>query len=174
MYIEINETIQHFLEMFKDIWLQIILGLILFDIFTGIFKAMKFKRLNSSFGIQGLGKHLIYFFALIFSTYILKSISMSAFLYVIYIIYFIFYAISICENLYELNWKLIPKFVYKKLLIYQNAIDKGDISFIIKEFSKIKKGDLTTKDIEKNTNLSTDESRILRELIEKIEIDKEE
>ena len=156
-------------NLLRDLGLQLVLGLILLDIFTGIFKAIKFKKLNSSFGIQGLGKHLAFFFVAIFATYILKAVNMSFWTYVIYFIYAIFYLTSICENAYEAGWK-IPKFILKKLLVYQDAIDEGNISFVFEAIKKINKGDITTKDIELKTNLSTDESRILREILEKAEI----
>ena len=158
-----------FLNLLENLWLQAVLTLILLDIFTGIFKAIKFKKLNSSFGIQGLGKHLAFFFVAIFSTYFLKAINMSFWIYVIYFIYVIFYLTSICENAYEAGWRT-PKFLLKNLLIYQKAIDEGNLSLVFKAISKVKKGDITTKDIERKTTLSADESRILRELLEKADL----
>ena len=165
----IIKMINFIFNLLRDLGLQFVLGLILLDIFTGIFKAIKFRKLNSSFGIQGLGKHLAFFFVAIFATYFLKAVYMSFWIYVIYFIYAIFYLTSICENAYEAGWR-IPKFILKKLLVYQNAIDEGNISFVFEAIKKIQKGDITTKDIELKTNLSTDESRILREILEKAEI----
>lgn len=174
MYIEFSEILIHFFRMFKNIWLQIILGLILFDIFTGIFKALKYKKMNSSFGIQGLGKHLVFFFVVIFATYILQVTKLELFLYVIYLIYFIFYATSICENTYQLGWKLIPRFVLDKLLVYQEAIDKGNISAVFNEINKIKKGDFTVENIENKTTLTDEEWKVLSELLEKAELREKE
>lgn len=169
MYIDYAETMHYLLDMFKNLWLQIILALILVDIFTGIFKALKYKKMNSSFGIQGLGKHLVFFFVAIFATYILQITKLNVFLYVIYLIYFIFYATSICENAYQLSWR-IPKFVLKKLYVYQEAIDDGNIDFIFEIISRVKNGDIKAKDLENNTNLSREESVELKRLIEKAKL----
>lgn len=172
----IIKIINFIFNLLKDLWLQAVLGLILLDIFTGIFKAIKFKKLNSSFGIQGLGKHLAFFFIAIFATYFLRAINMSFWIYVIYFIYGIFYLTSICENAYEAGWRT-PKFLLKNLLIYQKAIDEGNLSIVFQAISKVKKGDITTKDIERKTTLSADESRVLKELLEKADLmnnDKEE
>ncbi|WP_100066069.1 phage holin family protein [Miniphocaeibacter massiliensis] len=159
----------NFTEMFKNIWLQVILALILLDIFTGVFKAVKYKKLNSSFGIQGLGKHLAFFFVVIFATYVLKVTKLEIWLYAIYIIYAVFYSTSICENAYEAGWK-IPKFVLKNLLVYQKAIDEGDLSIVLNVVNKTNKGIITEKDIEKKTTLTEEESKKLKELLEKAKL----
>ena len=173
MEIDMETMKMYFAEMPKNLVLQLILFFIILDILTGISKAFKFKKLNSSFGIQGLGKHITFIFAIIFATYILQAIKLNSVLYAIYIIYFIFYATSICENCYQLNWKIIPEFVLKRLLVYQEAINQGKLSVIFKQLNNIKKGDLSTEDIEEKTTLTKEESEILKDLLEKAEITEE-
>lgn len=172
MEIDIEMIRAYFSDMPKNIFLQFILCLIMLDIFTGTFRAIKYKKMNSSFGLQGLGKHLAFFFVVIFATYFLKATRLDVFLYAIYIIYFVFYMTSICENAYQAGWK-VPKFVLKNLYIYREKLDDGNIDFLLDTICTIKNIKGVSDKIEKNTNLSKEDSRKLEEIITKTKVGKD-
>lgn len=92
-----------------------LLLLIVFDIFSGIVKAFKEKRINSSIGLIGLLKHSLVIMVnitivLISPIFEIEKISNS-----LVIFYIVQYGFSIIENFVRLGVP-VPKFLYDMLL----------------------------------------------------------
>lgn len=124
---------------------------IMVDIFSGIVKAVKQKRLNSSVGLNGMLRHLLIVFVVLLFCVYMPILGLEN--YIVWIVgYFILqYVVSIIENLGEIGVPL-PKNL--KDIVY-----KLNESFDAKLDSKLLKIDtmvvnkhetIETKDVNKN------------------------
>ena len=59
MHITITELANQYYELFNDIYIHALAGIIVFDIITGLAKAWVTKTVNSTIGRRGLIEHLI-------------------------------------------------------------------------------------------------------------------
>ena len=59
MHITMTELANQYYELFNDIYIHALAGIIVFDIITGLAKAWVTKTVNSTIGRRGLVEHLI-------------------------------------------------------------------------------------------------------------------
>lgn len=106
-----------FSEVFNDVFFKTLLTLLMIDIVTGYYKAIKNKKLNSKVGMLGLIRHFVIMFITI-ALYFLSSIHDVPNIYTGGTALFIStYAISITENLSEMGFPIpsgITRFIYKE------------------------------------------------------------
>lgn len=82
-----------------NVFIHVVLLAIIFDVFTGLGKAVKQKGLNSSIGLNGLIRHLIIIFIVFVSTIYLTTFDLALYSNWINFYFIIMYIISLAENL---------------------------------------------------------------------------
>ena len=101
------------------------LGLIVFDIFTGITLAFKNNVVNSKISKDGITKHFIIITFVIFFSCLFVNFKMNEFSKIIIYFYISSYGLSIFENLTMLGVPF-PKWLQEKFLILRDESNKGD------------------------------------------------
>lgn len=147
-----NFTIVESIKSLNDnVYIHIFMVSIMMDIFSGIVKAVKQKRLNSSVGLNGMLRHLLIIFVVMVFCIYMPILGLEK--YVVWVIgYFVLqYVVSIIENLGEIG---VPLPENLKDIVY-----KLNESFDAKLDSKLLKIDtmvvnkhetIETKDVNKN------------------------
>ena len=110
------------------------IGLIIFDIFTGVILAFKNNVVNSKINKNGITKHFIIISFVIFFTCLFVSFKMEEFSKIIIYFYIGSYGLSIFENLTMLGVPF-PKWLQEKFLILQDESDKGE-KYVVKRIEK--------------------------------------
>ena len=110
------------------------IGLIIFDIFTGVILAFKNNVVNSKINKNGITKHFIIISFVIFFTCLFVSFNMNEFGKIIIYFYIGSYGLSIFENLTMLGVPF-PKWLQEKFLILQDESDKGE-KYVVKRIEK--------------------------------------
>lgn len=111
--------INEFIDLFKNIYFQIFLILVLFDILTGVCKAFVKKGVSSFIGLQGMMKHVFNIVIVILILPFLTILKMSTYADIIILFYIGFYGLSNVENL-SLIGVPFPKFVIDSLEVLKN------------------------------------------------------
>lgn len=123
MHITMPELVNQYYQLFNDIYVHALAGIIVFDIITGLGKAWVTKTVNSTIGRRGLIEHLIVLVLVI-----------TVYPYLIYIGFeevataFIFffiatYGVSLIENLAAIGVPF-PKSLKKRLEKIRDALDE--------------------------------------------------
>ena len=110
------------------------IGLIIFDIFTGVILAFKNNVVNSKINKNGITKHFIIISFVVFFTCLFVSFKMEEFSKIIIYFYIGSYGLSIFENLTMLGVPF-PKWLQEKFLILQDESDKGE-KYVVKRIEK--------------------------------------
>lgn len=101
-------------DILEGVEVNILLYLILFDIFLGITKSCINKKLNSHVGLQGLLKHSLIIIIVISLGVVAEPLEINVVFTGMVIFYIIQYLLSITENLDKIGVPL-PKFVTDKI-----------------------------------------------------------
>lgn len=122
---DILHLAQHYYQTSTDTWLWLLFVLMGLDVLTGLLKAWVHKGVNSSISLKGWGKHsgvavlgILVYPILTFIGF--EEVAVGSILLAI-----VTYAISVAENLGELNVPL-PKFVYKRLERLREELNKEE------------------------------------------------
>lgn len=114
-------------KMASDAFVHVFVFLVLFDILTGISKAIFNKKANSTKGLTGIIKHVLVV-VLVFFTYPYLNILKFEWASIAFIVFFITtYGISIVENLGILGIPL-PTFVKERLNKLHELSNQGKIN----------------------------------------------
>lgn len=111
--------------IFNSSLFQTFLGLIIFDIFTGITLAFKNKMVNSKINKDGITKHFIIISFVIFFSSMFICFKMNEFGKIIIYFYIGSYGLSIFENLTMLGVPF-PKWLQDKFLILRDESYRGE------------------------------------------------
>lgn len=126
-------------ELLDTMYIKVLLALIIIDIITGVFKALCFKRLNSSVGQKGLLKHTT---TILLVVAFYPFITMVGFPFIgnfICAFYVVNYLTSVLENSAEIGVP-IPKFILRTLAKIKNEMDEAtDFNVSVSDF--IQSGD---------------------------------
>ena len=125
MHITLAELANQYYELFNDIYIHALVGIIVFDIITGLAKAWVTKTVNSTIGRRGLIEHLI-----------VLVLVVTVYPYLIYIGFeevataFIFffiatYGVSLIENLAAIGVPF-PKGIKKRLEKLRDALNEKE------------------------------------------------
>lgn len=106
----------------SDIGIWVAIGLVFFDIITGLIKAWASKTISSSVSIKGLGKHFTVILFTIAVYPIVVYLTFEEVAWAMLALIMVTYAISIIENCVVLGMP-IPKFVVKRLEKVKETID---------------------------------------------------
>ena len=101
------------------------MGLIIFDIFTGVTLAFKNRVVNSKISKDGITRHFIIITFVIFFSCLFNTAKMNELGNIIIYFYIGSYGLSIFENLTMLGVPF-PKWLQEKFLILQDDSDKGE------------------------------------------------
>ena len=144
-----------FLESIKElpnnIYIHIFMVSIMLDIFSGIVKAVKQKRLNSSVGLNGMLRHLLIIFVVIVFCVYMPVLGLEN--YIVWVIgYFILqYVVSIIENLGEIGVPLptnLKEIVYKLNESFDAKLDSNLLKIDTMVVNKHET--IATKDVNKD------------------------
>lgn len=125
MIIDNLKLLSEFRHLLDNAFIQILVWVVLFDIFTGISKGLAGKQGNSTKGLLGVVKHLLVVLLVIVAYPYMKVMGMSLTANAFVIFYIAVYGISVTENLGQLGLPL-PKFVIDRLEKLRDSADKGD------------------------------------------------
>nr|DAP54698.1 MAG TPA: holin [Caudoviricetes sp.] len=125
LHITLAEFANQYYELFNDIYIHALAGIIVFDIITGLAKAWVTKTVNSTIGRRGLIEHLI-----------VLVLVVTVYPYLIYIGFeevataFIFffiatYGVSLIENLAAIGVPF-PKGIKKRLEKLRDALNEKE------------------------------------------------
>lgn len=103
---------KHILEVLNEstfkVFFDIYVYLVILDLFTGVYKAVILKRLNSTIGLNGLFKHLTFILLVGGIRYFLYSLDLNVVLIPLFAMVYMAYFESIMENLIAVDFKYIP------------------------------------------------------------------
>lgn len=126
MIIDNLKLLAEFRNLADNVFIQVFIWLVLFDIFTGISKGLVGKQGNSTKGLLGIVKHLLVVLLVIVAYPYMRVMGMSLTANAFVIFYIAVYGISVTENLGQLGLPL-PKFVIERLEKLRDGADKGDV-----------------------------------------------
>lgn len=121
MLIDNLKLFTEFKHLSTNLFIQVFIWTVLFDIFTGMIKSFANKNIQAEKGIVGLIKHIIIIAIVIVGYPYMQLLNMSIIADSIVIFYVSFYGISIIENLGQLGVP-IPSFIVDRLLKLQNSV----------------------------------------------------
>ncbi|CAI3462020.1 phage holin family protein [Enterococcus cecorum] len=125
MIIDNLKLLEEFRHLADNVFIQVFIWLVLFDVFTGISKGLAGKQGNSTKGLLGIVKHLLVVLLVIVAYPYMRVMGMSLTANAFVIFYIAVYGISVTENLGQLGLPL-PKFVIDRLEKLRDSADKGD------------------------------------------------
>ncbi|MEO5302905.1 phage holin family protein [Enterococcus cecorum] len=125
MIIDNLKLLAEFRHLADNVFIQVFIWLVLFDVFTGISKGLLGKQGNSTKGLLGIVKHLLVVLLVIVAYPYMRVMGMSLTANAFVIFYIAVYGISVTENLGQLGLPL-PKFVIERLEKLRDGADKGD------------------------------------------------
>lgn len=125
MIIDNLKLLAEFRNLLDNVFIQILVLVVLFDILTGMVKGLKSKQGNSTKGLLGVVKHLLVVLLVIVAYPYMRVMGMSLTANAFVIFYIAVYGISVTENLGQLGLPL-PKFVVDRLEKLRDSADKGD------------------------------------------------
>lgn len=125
MIIDNLKLLAEFRHLADNVFIQVFIWLVLFDVFTGISKGLAGKQGNSTKGLLGVVKHLLVVLLVIVAYPYMRVMGMSLTANAFVIFYIAVYGISVTENLGQLGLPL-PKFVIERLEKLRDGADKGD------------------------------------------------
>ncbi|CAI3254494.1 phage holin family protein [Enterococcus cecorum] len=125
MIIDNLKLLAEFRHLADNVFIQVFIWLVLFDVFTGISKGLLGKQGNSTKGLLGIVKHLLVVLLVVVAYPYLRIMDLTMMANAFVIFYIAVYGISVTENLGQLGLPL-PKFVVDHLEKLKNAADKGD------------------------------------------------
>ncbi|CAI3506425.1 phage holin family protein [Enterococcus cecorum] len=125
MIIDNLKLLAEFRNLADNVFIQVFIWLVLFDVFTGISKGLAGKQGNSTKGLLGVVKHLLVVLLVIVAYPYMRVMGMSLTANAFVIFYIAVYGISVTENLGQLGLPL-PKFVIDRLEKLRESADKGD------------------------------------------------
>ena len=125
MIIDNLKLLAEFRHLADNVFIQVFIWLVLFDVFTGISKGLLGKQGNSTKGLLGIVKHLLVVLLVVVAYPYLRIMDLIMMANAFVIFYIAVYGISVTENLGQLGLPL-PKFVVDHLEKLKNAADKGD------------------------------------------------
>lgn len=106
------EIVKHILNVLYEspfsVFFDIYVYLVILDLFTGVYKAVILKRLNSTIGLNGLFRHLTFILLVGGIRYFLYSLDLNVVLIPLFIMIYVAYFESIMENLIAIDFKYIP------------------------------------------------------------------
>lgn len=136
----IESLLTTFYGLKDDPYIHVFVWFVLFDVLTGLAKAVKLGKANSTVGINGLIRHiLVVMLVLLMSTYMpVLGYNRERILAVVY--FTIMYAISIIENAGEIGLNL-PKALTDRIYKLKHQYDDDEIKIEdIKSFKVDHKG----------------------------------
>lgn len=125
MHITLAELANQYYELFNDIYIHALAGIIVFDIITGLCKAWVTKTVNSTIGRRGLIEHLI---ALVLVVTVYPYLIYIGFEEVATAFIFFFiaaYGVSLIENLAAIGVPF-PKGIKKRLEKLRDALNEKE------------------------------------------------
>ena len=125
MIIDNLKLLAEFRHLADNVFIQVFILLVLFDVFTGICKGFAGKQGNSTKGLLGIVKHLLVVLLVIVAYPYMRVMGMSLTANAFVIFYIAVYGMSVTENLGQLGLPL-PKFVIDRLEKLRDSADKGD------------------------------------------------
>lgn len=108
------ELLVHFRAMLDNPIIHVFMLAVVFDIMTGLAKAVGKKAANSTKGLSGLIKHLLVIVLVVVAFPYMEILGFSAYAKAIVLFYIATYGISILENLSQLGVP-IPEFIKQRL-----------------------------------------------------------
>lgn len=130
MQITTEQLIIAIKHLFTNAYMHILFWLIVVDVASGVLKAFKTKKYNSSVGINGLLRHMLVLFALGIAYTYAEILGVEKVFSGIVIFFIANYGISIIENWDELGLPLPSwlKVYFEKIIKSENekgAVDAG-------------------------------------------------
>lgn len=134
---------KHILEVLNEstfkVFFDIYVYLVILDLFTGVYKAVILKRLNSTIGLNGLFKHLTFILLVGGIRYFLYSLDLNVVLIPLFAMVYMAYFESIMENLIAVDFKYIPIWLKNRFdidKINERNDDKLNNGVIVKTIEK--------------------------------------
>lgn len=122
MDITLSELTGQYYRLFNDVYIHAFSYMVMVDILTGLLKAGKQHKLNSTVGLWGLVKHVTVMLVVISVYPYLLYIKFNGIAYIIVTYFVVTYAISIIENLSVLGIPF-PNGIKRKLEKIQKELD---------------------------------------------------
>lgn len=120
-----TELVNRYYEIFNDIYIHALAGIIVFDIITGLAKAWVTKTINSTIGRRGLIEHLIVLVLVVTVYPYLIYIGFEEVATAFIIFFIATYSVSLIENLSAIGVPF-PKGLKRRLEKIRDAFDSKE------------------------------------------------
>ncbi|EGY4468624.1 phage holin family protein [Listeria monocytogenes] len=130
MLIDNLALLHQFQLLLNDLFVQVFMFSVLFDIATGMAKGIAGKQGNSSKGLLGIVKHMLITILVLIAYPYMKLLHLDTLAISFISFYILAYGISIMENWGQLGLPL-PSFIKEHLEKLKNLSDKGKLSIHI-------------------------------------------
>ncbi|EEA6131471.1 phage holin family protein, partial [Listeria monocytogenes] len=122
--------LHQFQLLLNDLFVQVFMFSVLFDIATGMAKGIAGKQGNSTKGLLGIVKHMLITILVLIAYPYMKLLHLDTLAISFISFYILAYGISIMENWGQLGLPL-PSFIKEHLEKLKNLSDKGKLSIHI-------------------------------------------
>ncbi|EAE0845488.1 phage holin family protein [Listeria monocytogenes] len=130
MLIDNLALLHQFQLLLNDLFVQVFMFSVLFDIATGMAKGIAGKQGNSTKGLLGIVKHMLITILVLIAYPYMKLLHLDTLAISFISFYILAYGISIMENWGQLGLPL-PSFIKDHLEKLKNLSDKGNLSIHI-------------------------------------------
>ncbi|MDC96621.1 holin [Listeria monocytogenes] len=130
MLIDNLALLHQFQLLLNDLFVQVFMFSVLFDIATGMAKGIAGKQGNSTKGLLGIVKHMLITILVLIAYPYMKLLHLDTLAISFISFYILAYGISIMENWGQLGLPL-PSFIKDRLEKLKNLSDKGKLSIHI-------------------------------------------
>ncbi|EAD0080287.1 phage holin family protein [Listeria monocytogenes] len=130
MLIDNLALLHQFQLLLNDLFVQVFMFSVLFDIATGMAKGIAGKQGNSTKGLLGIVKHMLITILVLIAYPYMKLLHLDTLAISFISFYILAYGISIMENWGQLGLPL-PSFIKEHLEKLKNLSDKGKLSIHI-------------------------------------------
>lgn len=143
------DIVRHILDVLYEsnfrVFFDIYVYLVILDLFTGVYKAVILKQLNSTIGLNGLFKHLTFILLVGGLRYFLYSLDLKVVLIPLFSLIYMAYFESVMENLIAIDFDYIPMWLKNRFdidKINERNEDKVNNGVIVKKIEVNREDDL--------------------------------